>query len=388
MRRKKTYITIISLIACVGSVWAQDFFDDIYYNPKNDKSVTTTTTKKDKQSSYIANMADMDVDAYNRRGAQYYVSQIDTIGSSAENGEDFVYTQQIQKYYNPTIVVENANNLVDVLTNAYGNVDIVINNNGYPVFAPYYGWNWPYYSSVWSPWYWGFNIGPFGWSVGWYDPWYAWGWGPSWGWGPGWGPSWGWGPGWGLGPGPGPGPGWRPGPMATWSPTGNRTVGPRPGWSGSTQPPRGNMVAQGNRPPVGNYNGGTNPGGYRQPAGMPGNNSRPAGVVNNDGRWQYNTSATTGHRVTGTGVLNRPGNQPNVSTQQRPSSGTNNNAVSNSSNSSKNTNANRNINTTRTPSRQTTTGSRNTGGNRSFGSGGGSRGTGGRSGGGGGGRHR
>ena len=50
----------------------------------------------------------------------------DTIGLRAENGEDFpVYTQQIQKYYNPTIVLDNAELLADVLNNSYGNVDIV-----------------------------------------------------------------------------------------------------------------------------------------------------------------------------------------------------------------------------------------------------------------------
>ncbi|MDE5883106.1 MAG: hypothetical protein K2H60_15405, partial [Muribaculaceae bacterium] len=171
------------LLITTSTMLGQSYFDDdIYYNPNKDKSQTTATKKQKKQSNYIANMADMDVDAYNRRD-QYYVTPIDTIGRGVENGEDFVYTQQIQKYYNPTIVVDNADLLGDVLANAYGNVEIVINDAGLPVFTPYYSYGWPYYNR------WGFNVGTWGWNVSFYDPWYAWNWGPSWGWGP----SWAWG---------------------------------------------------------------------------------------------------------------------------------------------------------------------------------------------------
>ncbi len=184
---------ILSALVALGTpvLMAQGYFDDdIYYDPKKDQ--TTSFQKKKKKSNYIANMADMDVDTYNRRGEQYYATPIDTIGAYAENGEDFVYTQQIQKYYNPTIVVDNADVLGDLLANSYGNVEIVIDNNGLPIFSPYtYSpWSYRYYPG------WGFNAGPWGWSVGFYDPWYSWNWG--WNWGPSWawGPSWGWGPSW------------------------------------------------------------------------------------------------------------------------------------------------------------------------------------------------
>ena len=358
MRRKKIYITLMILFAWVGTAGAQDYFDDIYYNPKKDKATTVLTPKTEKVSYYIDNMGDMDVDTYNRRG-QYYVSQIDTIGSRAENGEDFVYTQQIQKFYNPTIVVDNAAALGDVLANAHGNVEIVINNNGNPVFAPWYGWNWPYYSSVWSPWSWSWNIGPWGWSVGWYDPWYAWGWGPSW-WNPG--PGWGWGPVWGPGPGPVPGP-----PMA-WRPVGNRTVGPRPGWSLATQPGRNPAL---NRNP-GNVIAGHRPTGVRP--GSTATPSRPSGVVNNNGRWEYNTTNSTGHRVAGTGVVSNNRNTTQTTTKRTPTNN-NRNTTTNNSNYRNNNSTNRSY----SPSRST---------NNSFGGGhstGGSRSTGGR---GGGGRHR
>lgn len=172
---------ILSALVALGTpvLMAQGYFDDdIYYDPKKDQ--TTSFQKKKKKSNYIANMADMDVDTYNRRGEQYYATPIDTIGAYAENGEDFVYTQQIQKYYNPTIVVDNADVLGDLLANSYGNVEIVIDNNGLPIFSPYtYSpWSYRYYPG------WGFNAGPWGWSVGFYDPWYSWNWG--WNWGPSW----------------------------------------------------------------------------------------------------------------------------------------------------------------------------------------------------------
>ena len=391
MARSKFYTLIMTLMLVSGTMSAQDYFDDVYYNPKKDKSTvtvstasksTSTTYKTPAKSNYISDMSEMDVDAYNRRGEQYYVTQIDTIGNGIENGEDFVYTQQIQKYYNPTIVVDNASVLGDVLSNAYGNVDIVINNNGYPVFAPYYGWNWSYYNSIWSPWSWGVNIGPWGWSIGWNSPWYAWGWGPGWwnpgpAWGPGWGPAWGpaWRPGWGPAPGPGwgPAPGPAPRPMASWNPRGNQAGAPRPGWSAATQH-RGNMAMQPNR--VGNLNqGNANVGNHRVPTNV--NNGRPVGVVNNNGKWQYNTNTTGNHRAP-VGTVNSSSSKPGTSTGTHRTPTTTSKSNVNTNKTS--TTPNRNVSNSRTPNRST--------GSFSTGSSGAGRSTGGGSRGGGGGRHR
>ena len=157
---------------------AQEDFDDIYYNPK--KGSNQSVKKSKKQSYYIKDFSDMDVDDYNRRGF-YYNSPVDTIGMSAEAEPDFVYTQQIQKYYNPTIVLDNSDMLADVLENSYGNVDIIINDFGIPSFAPLY-MN-PWWSRV-------------SWNWGWGPSW-SWNWGPSWSWN--WGPSWAWNPSWNWG---------------------------------------------------------------------------------------------------------------------------------------------------------------------------------------------
>lgn len=408
----KHQLILSGLLLMVSStVSAQSYFDDdIYYNPNKDKNKNQTTTKSaKKQSNYIANMADMDVDLYNRRD-QYYVTPIDTIGAGVENGEDFVYTQQIQKYYNPTIVVDNADVLGDVLANAYGNVEIVINDAGLPVFSPYYSYGWPYYNR------WGFNIGGWGWNLSFYDPWYAWNWGPSWSWGPGWGPawSWGWGPSWAWGPSWSWG--WRPGwvgqpPMANWRPNGARPVGPAPGWSGNHRPGVGSPSYAHNAPSYGN---GTRPGGVSGQQGV--NNHRPApgynsnasgnvrpvssaqsrpgngnvGVVNNNGRWEY---VNGGHRVPQGSVNSngaRPGNNGN-SNMSRPANNnqnTNNGAHRVITNSNRNnSNSNRNYNTNSSNSNRSFNTGRSGSSNRGGGSFGGSRSSGGtRSGGGG--RHR
>lgn len=234
---KKILLTLGVLALSLPVAQAQ--YDDIYYNPDKPSASRTTQTKKQKQqkkSNYIADFSNMDVDEYNRVGDMYYATPVDTIGTAVENGQDFVYTQQIQKYYNPTIVLDNADLLEDVLNNSYGNVEVVINNNGVPVFSPYYSsvyYNYPFYAS--------WNWGP-SWTWTWGPSWtWHWGWGPSWSWGwrpgyyPGWGPSWSWGPGYYPG-------GWHRPFHADYRPGAHRPTAPRPGWSG-------------NRPRGGNYHG-------------------------------------------------------------------------------------------------------------------------------------
>lgn len=236
---KKAVLITLLFAGLASPMWAQnDYDDDIYYNPKKSQE------KQQKKSNYIKNFDEIDVDTYNRRG-QYYTTPIDTIGNATAYGEDFVNTQQIQKYINPTIVIDNADVLAGVLENSYGNVEIVIDDYGTPTFAPVYVYSdWPLYSYGWGPsWRWSWGWAP-SWSISWnwgwgpswgpawgWDPYWAWG--PSWGWGPGWGPSWGWGPGWG------PGHGWHSDRyMANhYRPNaGRRPNGPYDGWADGTRP--------------------------------------------------------------------------------------------------------------------------------------------------------
>lgn len=378
---RKLFLTGLLLASVSGLLYAQDFDDDIYYNPKKTKKATEQKTQK--KSNYIADFANLDVDTYNRRG-QYYVSPVDTIGQSAENGEDFVYTQQIQKYYNPTIVVDNADVLADVLNNSYGNVEIVL-NDGRPYFAGYnYGWP---YSSWYNPWRW--SAGGWGWGVSWYDPWYSWGpswswgwgggwydpwygWGPSWSWG--WGPSWSWGPGWGWGGG-------YPS-YAHHRPAGARPVAPAGGWASDTR--------------VGNYAGG---GAYGRPShglaqrpgasnstnvnSRPGNHHRTQNFGSNlhgmqaaNGSSSSGSSNNRGYNINSNG--HRAYNSGNSGSNVNNNSSNGNNRRSsydynrsNNSNNSQNNSYNRS-NSSRTNSYGS--GSYNSGSRGSFGGGGGSRG--------------
>lgn len=352
-RQHSLRFSILALITlgAIVPVYADDYFDDIYYNPK--KSVKETATSQGR-GNYIQNFDQMDVDTYNRRG-QYYMSPIDTIGSRIENGEDFVYTQQIQKFYNPRIVVDNTAALQDIIDNSYGNVEVVFNVNG-PAFAGW-GWNDWYYSpyvSVWGPswplWYCGFN---WGWGPSW-----AWNWGPSWSWAWNWGPAWSWGyaPVWSYGPGwsyPGWGPAYHPGrPIAQYRPNGRRPNNPGGHWA-STRPGGG---------VTGNYGGRNRPGGSghfvtQRPGSNIANhnggvsNQAPVGSTSRPGRYTIGSSSTTSSAHAAT-PSNPTRNESTTTTTPRGSRGqttgsnvrtsnssTNRTGSSKSSNSSSNRNS-------------------------------------------------
>lgn len=289
MRRELLYVPVMTLLltGVVLTARADVYDDDIYYDPK--KNGTIVTKKNNKQSNYIANFQDIDVDAYNMRG-QYYATPVDTIGARVSNEEDFVYTQEIQKYYNPTIVVDNASIVEDILENSYGNVEVIYNINGVPTFSSW-GNNWYYPGSRWS-----ISSGNISWDFNWSYPYfsYNWGWAPSWSWGPAWswnwGPSWGWAPGWSWSWGPSWGWGWnsawgwsptwswnyRPGYTAQYRPTGHRPSSPNPGWGHNTRP-------------GGIYDG------SGRPATTPGY-SRPGGNVGTSGGNHNSTPTITGRQ--------------------------------------------------------------------------------------------
>lgn len=331
---------LFSLLFAAGSfaIMAQnDYEDDIYYNPNKSSS-------NKKESTYIKDFDKIDVDTYNRRG-QYYVTPIDTIGNSIAYGEDFVNTQQIQKFINPTIVVDNAELLSDVLDNSYGNVEIIISDNGIPTFAPIYVYNdWPLYHYTWRPWNWTWGWGP-SFAISW-----NWGWGPSWTWGWGYDPFWAWGPSWGPGWGPGWGPmvhpGWHGGHYIAnhYRPGANRPNGPAAGWANNTRP-------GGNR-----YAGGTRPG-YAASTGKNNNNYR------------YTTG---GHRVSNNSTSTTSGNRINNNNSHRGSTVTKdiNSNVTNKRNYNNN-NSNRSYNSRNSSNshRSYNSGSSNRSYNRSSGGG-------------------
>lgn len=394
--------TIFLISACLGlslSGFAQDYEDDIYYNPKKASAVKTENKKKqpaatiygDPQMNYYYNVqsayqTERDVDEYNRRGLSYYQTPIDTIGEGMANSGDFLYTQQIQKYYNPTIVVDNASLLADVLDNSYGNVDIIY-ANGNPMFSPWSYSPW-YYSSWYSPWY--------------YPSSYYWGWGPSWG--IGW--SWGWGPGW-FDPWyhpwhPGCCPGWGWGGNLAWRPSTPRpSTSLRPGWSGNTRPSmstghRGTASATTSvRPGVSG-----NPG-YTHRLPNRGNISTRPGSLDANTTHRYENqsgSARPATRPSTIGGTTRPSatsTRPGSTQGYRPSNGTSNGSHQSTRPSNSSTRPSNNNNNYNRPSYNTSpnrsSGSFNSGGHRGSSSSGGFRSggsSGGFRGGGGGGGHR
>lgn len=259
------------------AIMAQDFEDDIYYDGrKAEKQEQARQAQAAQQNPYAYGWqpsieTERDVDEYNRFGG-YYGTAVDTIGYNIANSEDFVYTQQIQKFYNPTIVVDNQDVLADVLNNSYGNVNVIYNPWG-PVFD---SWAYMPYTYVWgNPWY-GLSVGG-SWHR-WDSPWYA-SWSPwfypwyDYGWNWGWGPSWNWGY---------PCHGWHHHSWAYGDYHRRPAMGVRPGWTAGARPGRPSYgVASSRRPgantvsPRRGYTGGgtlARPGNSGLGSGRPGYN--------------------------------------------------------------------------------------------------------------------
>ena len=143
---------------------AQDY-DDIYYNPsKETKKVEKKNDKyiedNDVFNSYdvIYNIGDMrDVDEYNRRYTYIDTLATDSMPLGAQG--DFVYTDRIRRFYNPSVVTES--NTPEI------NIIIGTPTTYYNPFM--YDWNMP-----------------LTWNYGWYNPWIYSNWHYDWCWGYGW----------------------------------------------------------------------------------------------------------------------------------------------------------------------------------------------------------
>lgn len=201
---------------------AQDYDDDIYYNP----SKTSKPKKKAKKINYLptpdypaadtysqpaystTSVPMRDIDEYNRRGM---FAPVDTAAARTVNADtlgEFLYTHRIEAFHNPDVVTSTGNE--DLINYYYsqgyekglsdGTTNLVVNTvydpfydpfwGSYSWYSPYNSWRWRYSYSYYNPWYWGTSWG--------WDPYWSWSCGPSWGpgyWCPGyWGPGY-WGPG-------------------------------------------------------------------------------------------------------------------------------------------------------------------------------------------------
>lgn len=297
------------LLPALGMVSAQSYYDDDIYFDASKAEKPKPVAKSTTGSSYyqtadypsadsytVTGTRNISVDDYNRRG----IFASDSV-SADSTVNDFKYTRNIERYYNPDVVAsQNDPELSNIYYMEPDQVNIYLNTPsgywGYNYLTPAAVWNlsfgYPYYYNYWrwnSPWYWN----------SWYDPYWSWNWG--WGWGPSWawGPSWSWGPSWGWGwsrprsprhPGGWGNSGYRPGNVPA--------SGVRPGWSNGGRH-QGSTVRPGSN--NGNYRPGNSNGMYRpgfnnntRPGNngtyRPGNNTRPNNNNNNYNRPNNNNS--------------------------------------------------------------------------------------------------
>ena len=321
-------IMALALIGVPATAGAQDFEDDIYYNPSKSTKQTvkvqqkTVSIDKNQYNDWMssdsysyASGSTRDVDEYNRR-----YNFADTVAVDSVATDDFTYTRRIQKFYNPEVVEALGDqDLIDLYYSSDDNPTINVYNintwGGYP-YSSYY---WPYSSWAWNYW------GP-SWSISFGSPWWGgWGYNPWWGFDPFWSWSWGWGPSfgpaWGHGWGHGGGMAWHP---ATTSPGASRPHGyagagsanGRYGSRGGSYTPSGAAVA-GNRP--GNMGRGRN-GSSSTKA------SQPAAF--SPGSWSASESSSSS---SGRGRIN--GNSSSSKSDRNKNYNSSSNSNSNSSNS-------------------------------------------------------
>lgn len=198
---------LLGLFIAVSFVGSAQDYDDIYYNSsksnkkenttKKTKSATTTaatSTSTVTQMPYSYTVVSntgystvengRDVDEYNRRGTSYSVQ--DTVGYdslSVAEGQDFVYTDRIRRFYNPSVVVETGS--PEVAESYYiattPNVNIIVGAPTY-TYVPYSAWNWSWGWSTWGYDYWSWSP-YYSWHAVYHSPWYYdWGWSFGWTW--------------------------------------------------------------------------------------------------------------------------------------------------------------------------------------------------------------
>lgn len=285
MKMSRYIPLVLGMAALALPAAAQDYEDDIYYNPKAKKAAPA---KKQSAGSYITGAGaaadypaadtytpaagaglQMSVDEYNRHTSGSTAA--DSSAMAAAGDADFAYTRRIERFHNPDIIAETGD---DELAEYYYATEqpTVINVNVIDVDP----WDW------WGPsWNWRYNS--------WYSPY----WRPYYGYGWNWGPSWSWG--WGGG---------HHHHDHAWRPS-------SPGASRPHRPGSGSGMASTHRPGNNGYSSGaTRPGNNGHATGVrPGSNGRPSyGVSTRPGTAIGNGTTTTGRgRFGNSGSGTRPG---------------------------------------------------------------------------------
>ena len=194
---KRKYFFIAMSVLAVSSAFAQDYYDDdIYYDASKEKKPVKVEATPDayiypdkaedfNEPVYEAYNAGLrDVDEYNRRGGIYAVrDSVPTDSVSAVDSDVFQYTERLERFDNPSIVVLSGDDRLQELYYA-NDVNIYIGTPTTfvsPFAVPYvswnswygwdYGWTWGYTPYYYRPYYsWGY-YDPY-----WYSPYYSWNW--------------------------------------------------------------------------------------------------------------------------------------------------------------------------------------------------------------------
>lgn len=216
--KTKWIATAIVGLALSVTAQAQDFEDDLYFDPssaktekaENARKVKTQPVKTQKQQVNIYDntnslkVYERNVDEYNRRPGTGTSSQgvgNDTVSlDSAEldsNGQPFEYSERIRRFHDPKFTRHITDDeYLNIYVEDGADVNIYYSDGGYsPFMSPWYydrywypsygyGWNgwyrtrWSWYYDPWmyggwgycDPWYTGYYGYGFG---SWYDPWWG-----------------------------------------------------------------------------------------------------------------------------------------------------------------------------------------------------------------------
>lgn len=302
MTTKITAIFLSMLMGYSAVAFAQNYDDDIYFNPSKAQKQAKTKNQKQKNNTIVIYTSDdipaadsysvpagssRSVDEYNRRGIFATTKTIKATDSITADA--FTQTRKIEKFYNPSIVVSsNDEGLTEYYYAEPANINIIVNSPGY--------WGNPYYYNRWA---WGVSYyDPFWWDS-WGPSWsWSWGWNPAWSWNT-WGPAWSWGHHWNWAWGPSWSWGWAP--SWGWS---HPTRPMRPGAVGNIRPsmsggrPGGTGVRPGS---TDGYRPGRNNNGYRQERGNVRSNR-------NESPFNYNQNSNSYNRNDNNNSGFRPGN--------------------------------------------------------------------------------
>ncbi|MDE7407983.1 MAG: hypothetical protein K2M76_06135, partial [Muribaculaceae bacterium] len=177
--KRRLLIVLAALIGTSAAINAQSYYDDdIYFDaakapktavkkkktPVQAEASTINYTALPGSDTYIVvSNNNRDVDEYNRRGS--YTALPDTLTGGIDSLQNFKYTQRLERFHNPDVVIGSGNEdliyvynnaLQEQNSNASTQINIYMDSPGY--WSPYYypsAWSWAWHTpGDYGPWRW------------------------------------------------------------------------------------------------------------------------------------------------------------------------------------------------------------------------------------------